>query len=47
MTKAAAHFGKRMSNFFANQDTQEYIDTLVSMSGIPAIELIQTLRLRD
>lgn len=35
MTKAAKSFGKRLDNFFANADTQDYLRGLEEIPGIP------------
>lgn len=40
MTKAAAHFEKRMDHFFANKETREYIDALMALiPGIPVTRI--------
>ncbi len=40
MTKAVLHFpGKHLRNFWANEDTQEYLNILAEMSGIPEIKV--------
>lgn len=44
MTKAAKHFGKRMDNFFANEETRAYADALEAITGIPGNALIQAQR---
>ena len=44
MTKAAQYFGKRMDNFFANEETRAYADALEAITGIPGNALIQAKR---
>jgi hypothetical protein len=44
MTAAAKHYGKRMDNFFANEETHEYADALEAITGIPVDALVQAQR---
>ena len=40
MTKAAKHFGKRVDNFFANDETIEYVAELERLvTGFPVIKV--------
>jgi hypothetical protein len=44
MTKAAKHYGKRLDNFFANDDSKAYIAVLSAITGIPGNALLVAKR---
>jgi hypothetical protein len=35
MTKAAQHYGKKLDNFFATQETLDYVEAAVQIPGNP------------
>ncbi|QNI03071.1 KilA-N domain-containing protein [Halomonas sp. SH5A2] len=44
MTKAAKEFGKRHANFLANTETQNYVNELEAVTGIPDTDLVQAIK---
>jgi hypothetical protein len=44
MTKAAKHFGKKLSHFWDSPQTKEYIEALSQMPGFRGIKLVITSR---
>lgn len=47
MTKAAKHFGKKLSNFFDSPTTKEYMKELLKMPGFQVIKLVITKKGRN